>query len=78
MHCKICDVILQEYELRQIDPRTNQQRGCNRCWSSIQDTLDDYSMIVSDEDKGTSLETVSLEEVEYEPEPTYKDLYGDN
>lgn len=74
MHCKICDVILQEYELRQIDPRTNQQRGCNRCWSAIQDTLDDYQVIVSDEETGTSLETVSLEEVSYESQGTDREV----
>ncbi len=42
------------------DPRTNEQRGCNSCWDSIQSTLDEFAL----EDDPVEIEIVSLDELE--------------
>ena len=68
-HCAFCDVILSESELRMIDPLTNEQRGCNRCWGEIQGILYEFED-KEDEDHDVlgPVEVVSLEEIDYEHE----------
>lgn len=60
MKCRYCDVLLSESEVKMNDPRTNEQRGCNSCWDSIQSTLDEFAL----EDDPVEIEIVSLDELE--------------
>lgn len=68
MKCKYCDNLLSESELRLNDPWTGEQRGCNKCWSTVQEIIDEYSPSEIDEVLD-ELSVVSLEEVDYEHEP---------
>lgn len=76
MHCLYCDVVLSTVELRQLDPRTGEQRGCSKCWDSIQDTLKDFNqkdqvdMTEPDELEVTSLEGL----LEYESQRTHREV----
>lgn len=55
--------------MRLTDHRTGEQRGCNSCWNSIQETLDEFTLAVN-EDVPEIIEVVSLDEVTYDSERT--------
>ena len=59
--------MLTEDEVKNIDPRTHQQRGCNTCWETIQEAILGYTPVEEDEE---GIE-ISLEEIlDYENHAT--------
>lgn len=64
--CVYCDIQLDEFEIKRIDPKTGEPRGCNTCWEMIEDTIKDYDKRVMNNLAFSieELEVVSLNEVE--------------
>lgn len=68
MRCRYCDTLLFEVEMKLLDPMDGSQRGCGKCWDSIQDTLKDFNQKDQvDLSEPDELEVTSLEGLlEYE------------